>query len=168
MVTAMQISCVILAALAMLPAVAHALEMPGKMRLAPAVYVAVQGIYYPGFTIAGFGELAAIVASFVVLFLTPAGSLEFWLSAAAFVALVAMHVVYWLVTHPVNKTWMRSEQVGAAGATFFAVGGGKPRAEGTRSWAELRNTWEYSHVVRAALATLAFVALVVALSRVGE
>jgi hypothetical protein len=170
--TTMLIACVILAAVAMLPAVAHALELPGKMRLERDVYLAVQRIYYPGFTIAGFGELAAVVASLVVLPLAPRGSVEYWLSSAAFIALFVMHAVYWMVTRPVNKFWMNPEQLGAAGKSFFSAGreGGLAayRVDDAARWTELRNRWEYSHVVRAILAALAFVALVIALSRAGE
>ncbi len=35
---------------------AHALEWPGKMRLTREQYLAVQPIYYPGFTYAGICE----------------------------------------------------------------------------------------------------------------
>jgi hypothetical protein len=71
MLTAVQIVTVILVALAMVPALAHALELPGKMRLTQEVYVAVQRIYYPGFTIAGISEPAGFLATIVLLFLTP-------------------------------------------------------------------------------------------------
>jgi hypothetical protein len=42
---------------------AHALEFPGKLRLGKDAYLAVQQIYYPGFTFDGFvGELAAAIS----------------------------------------------------------------------------------------------------------
>jgi hypothetical protein len=66
----LQVFAVILAALAMVPAAAHALELPGKMRLHRNEYIAVQSIYYPGFTLAGIGEAASIPATFVLLLLT--------------------------------------------------------------------------------------------------
>lgn len=47
---------VIVLSLAMALAVAHALEMPGKMRLSREDYFTVQRIYYPGFTIGGISE----------------------------------------------------------------------------------------------------------------
>ena len=49
----LQVLTVILVVVALVPALAHALEWPGKMRLTKEAYVAVQPIYYPGFTIAG-------------------------------------------------------------------------------------------------------------------
>ncbi|HET7883004.1 MAG TPA: hypothetical protein VFL55_19120 [Acetobacteraceae bacterium] len=43
---------------------AHALEVPGKLRLPRETYIAVQQISYPGFTIGGaFGESGAILAT---------------------------------------------------------------------------------------------------------
>ena len=69
MLAAPQILAVIVVALAMVPALAHALEMPGKMRLGSDAYFAVQRIYYPGFTIAGVGEPAGFIAVGVLLLL---------------------------------------------------------------------------------------------------
>lgn len=48
----LQIFSIILVTLALTPALAHALELPGMRRLSQDVYVAVQKIYYPGFTLA--------------------------------------------------------------------------------------------------------------------
>jgi hypothetical protein len=42
-----------LAAVTMALSLAHALELPGKLRLGKEQYLAVQPIYYPGFTIGG-------------------------------------------------------------------------------------------------------------------
>jgi hypothetical protein len=49
----LHVIAITLAALAMAPAVAHALELPGKARLSKEAHVTVQQIYYPRFTIAG-------------------------------------------------------------------------------------------------------------------
>jgi hypothetical protein len=48
-----QVVAVFLASIAMSLAVAHALELPGKLRLSKENYVATQTIYCPGFTIGG-------------------------------------------------------------------------------------------------------------------
>jgi hypothetical protein len=55
----------------MAPAVAHALELPGKVRLPKEAYVTVQQIYYPGFRTAGVGEFAAFIAVALLLWSTP-------------------------------------------------------------------------------------------------
>jgi Domain of unknown function (DUF1772) len=147
----------ILAAVAFAPALAHALEMPGKMRLPKDSYFAAQTIYYPGFTIAGAAEPLALIATAILLAMTPRGSGEFWLTAAAFTGFVAMQAVYWLFTHPVNKVWLQGESLGAAGSGFFSLAAGRPGAPD--GWQRLRSRWEYSHVARAALAALSFAAL---------
>jgi hypothetical protein len=68
-----QVLTVFLVSLAMSLAVAHALELPGKMRLDRETYIAVQSIYYPGFTIGGlFGEGVGMIATLVLLLSTPA------------------------------------------------------------------------------------------------
>jgi hypothetical protein len=48
-----QVSAVFLLSVAMALALAHALELPGKMRLSREQYLATQTIYYPGSTIDG-------------------------------------------------------------------------------------------------------------------
>jgi hypothetical protein len=51
-----RVLALILIVLAMVPALARALELPGKLRLTKDAYFALQFIYYPGFTIAGISE----------------------------------------------------------------------------------------------------------------
>ena len=54
----LQVASIVLAAIGMGLSLAHALEYPGKRRLDRDTYLAVQAIYYPGFTIGGvFGEV---------------------------------------------------------------------------------------------------------------
>lgn len=86
----LRILTLILVVLAMVPALAHALELPGKLRLTKDAYFAVQPIYYPGFTIAGISEPAAIVSAIILLLLTPPGSDDFWLTLAALLGLISM------------------------------------------------------------------------------
>ena len=56
MMDSFQVFAVLIVVLAAVPAVAHALELPGKMRLTEDQYFATQRIYYPGFTFAGIAE----------------------------------------------------------------------------------------------------------------
>jgi hypothetical protein len=60
---ALEVLAVILAAVTMSLALAHALELTGKLRLSKEHYLAVQAIYYPGFTIAGIAEVGSIIAA---------------------------------------------------------------------------------------------------------
>ena len=79
MYVALQVLTVMLAAVTMALSLAHALEFPGKLRLGKEQYLAVQPIYYPGFTIGGIAEPAVILATLALLIMTPAGTAAFWL-----------------------------------------------------------------------------------------
>jgi hypothetical protein len=158
MLQLLQVVTLIIVAIVMAMALAHALEYLGKMRLGERDYRTVQAIYYPGFTFGGGSEPLAIILTFVLLLLTPA-SPAFWLTLGALIALVVVQAVFWLVTQPVNKHWVKGERLGGAGQAFFDAAG---NVEG--DWTALRNRWEYSHIARAALATTAFVLLLVAVT----
>jgi hypothetical protein len=159
MLTALQAVTLVLVALAMVPAVAHALELPGKMRLSKDTYLTVQRIYYPGFAIAGLAEGFSMVAAFALVLFTPRDSGMFIPSLGALILLLVMHAVYWVVTAPVNKVWLKGQQLSKAGTTFFRMNTRDDMAPDDE-WTALRNRWEYSHVVRAMLVTGAFVLLV--------
>jgi hypothetical protein len=151
---AIQIAAILLTALAMAPAIAHAFEFPGKRRLDRVAYVAVQAIYYPGFTLLGIAEPAALVAITVLLSLTPRNGPGFLMTALALLCVVGMQAVYWLVTHPTNKYWLTSAEtrLGKTGERFFAAGSAAHEAD----WMKLRDRWEYSHVARAGLSLVSF------------
>jgi hypothetical protein len=160
MLRAIQIAAIVLTALAMAPALAHAFEFPGKRRLDKGSYLAVQGMYYPGFTLLGIAEPAALIVTVIVLFVTPRHSTAFFLVALALVCVLGMQVVYWMFTHPTNRYWLESASVtlGKAGESFFAGG---PAAEAV-DWTKIRDRWEYSHIARAVLSFLSFVLMTLA------
>jgi len=161
MVRFFQILSIILVAIGMALSLAHALEYPGKRRLDRDTYFKVQTIYYPGFTIGGIGEPLAMMAVFAWLLFTPVQTATFWLIAAALAGLLLAHAIYWAITHPTNKVWLQGDQLGGAGAAFFARG----RAADEGKWTALRDRREYSHVARAVLTMLSLIALLVAAVR---
>lgn len=158
---------VLLVALAMALAIAHALELPGKM-LDKKTYYAVQPIYYPGFTIGGrIGEAGGTIATIVLLLLTRPASVDFWGTLVALLGLIAMQAVYWLVTHPVNQFWVAGTNLNRFSSGFFSFGANRSRAQNEArppDWTELRNRWEYSHVARAGCGLASFIALLIAIS----
>jgi len=85
MVVFLQVITFFLASIAMSFAVAHVLELPGKMRLSKENYIATQTIYYPGFTVGGIGEGASMLTTLVLLALTPINSQAFWWTLAGLV-----------------------------------------------------------------------------------
>jgi hypothetical protein len=161
---ALKIVSVVIVAVAMNMALAHALELPGKLRLPKEQYLAVQTIYYPGFTFAGFTEPLGVILTALLAFLTPWGSPSFWLTVGACVALALMHAIYWVLIHPVNNFWLRDTDLQGAGKTFFALGARERAQAGHMDWTYLRDRWEYSHAARAGLAMLALVLLVSAVT----
>jgi hypothetical protein len=133
-------------------ALAHALEYPGKLRLSKDAYIATQPIYYPGFTIGGaVGEFGGIIVTLALLLLTPFG-LDFLLVLGAVAGLIAMQAVYWTMTHPVNSFWLKDIKLGGAGKSFFGSDPLRTKNDNRPAeWTDLRDQWEYSHVIRAAL-----------------
>lgn len=168
MLKILQVLTVILVAVAMALALAHALELPGKMRLSKEQYYAMQPIYYPGFTIGGgVGEVGGTISTLVLLLFTPYGSTDFWLTFGALIGLVAIQAVYWLFTHPVNKFWLEGEQLDKFSAGFFSFGTNSSRLGNENhppDWTQLRDRWEFSHVVRAVVSLLSLIMLVVAVT----
>ena len=164
MVIVLEIATVVVVAIAMALALAHVLELPGKLRLSKEHYLAMQPIYYPGFTYAGMAEPVGLLLLLLLLFLIPAGTMNFYLILAAFLALSAMHAAYWLLTHPVNNFWLKDFKLKGAGALFFSMGRGNKADHHRKDWTELRDRWEYSHMLRAGfgLASLILIAAAVA------
>jgi len=66
----LEVLTVLLVAVAMALALAHALELPGKLRLSKDAYIAMQPIYYPGFTIGGGGVHAGFAMLSLALLVT--------------------------------------------------------------------------------------------------
>src|SRR5215471_13412979 len=117
----LQVFTVVFVAVAMALALAHALELPGKMRLDKKTYLAVQTIYYPGFTYGGLGEGLGMLVVLILLLMTSPRRSAFWWTMMAFVALLAMQAVYWLITHRVNKFWLKDTQLTGAIGGFFTL-----------------------------------------------
>lgn len=163
MLATLKVLALVAAAIAMALALSHALEWPGKMRLTKEEYLAVQAIYYPGFTFGGAAEPLAILLVIILLGVTQAGTAIFWLITGALAALIAMHAAYWLLTHPVNNFWLKGFRLKRAGARFFSLGASRQNGA-EPDWKELRDQWEYSHLLRAGLGLLGFILLAAAIA----
>ena len=160
MYIAFQIMTVMLAAVTMALSLAHALELPGKLRLNKEQYLAVQAIYYPGFTLGGIGEFASVAAAVTLLILPPRNSPQFWLISAALAALVAVQVIFWTMTQPVNKYWLQNTELSRVATRFFQTSSTVPAGD----WTVVRDRWERSHVLRAVASVLAVLLLTTAVA----
>lgn len=158
MLQVLQVLTVLLVAVALTASLAHALELPGKLRLAKEAYLAVQPIYYPGFTWAGAGEFGALAALLLLTIFTRGTA--FWLTLGALVCLACAHAIYWLFTHPVNNFWLKDVALKGFGRGFFSFAAQRDEAP---DWRALRDRWEYSHVARAAFALAGFTLLITAI-----
>lgn len=167
MLLALQVIAVFLVAVAMSMALAHALEFPGKARLDEKTYMTVQTIYYPGFTIGGIGEMLAVIATMILMVRMRHNRAVFWWTFIAFLAIASMHAVFWCITQPTNRYWLKNQHLSKAGAKFFSI---DPITRSTSiesnypDWKHLRNRWEYSHIIRAVLSGIALITLVVAIA----
>jgi hypothetical protein len=104
----------------------------------------------PGFTFGGLGEGLGTLATLILLLTTPRNRAAFWWTFTGLIALAAMQAVYWLITHPINKFWLKDTQLKGAAGEFFSLDPMKKGAasEGSsEGWKRLRDRWEYSHVV---------------------
>src|SRR3546814_9519918 len=73
--------------------------------------------------IGGICEPAAIVALAALLLMTGTDTPAFTGILVTLVAAITGQAVYWLVTHPVNKSWIAERPLGEAGGKFFGTGG---------------------------------------------
>ena len=156
MLRTIQLVTVLIVVLAVVPSGAHALELPGKLRLAREQYLMVQRIYFPGFVlVGGIAETLSVFATLGLLIMLPSGTQQHRLTLAALVALIVMRAIFWIVTQPANQVWLR-EQPAHSSSTA-------PKADISKNssdWMLQRSRWEYSHLVRALLAYSAVVLLV--------
>ncbi len=109
---------------------------------------------------------AGIVATLILMFAVRNKGVMFWWTLTAFVALLAMHAIFWLITQSVNRYWLKNQGLGTAGSKFFALDRANrvTSSSSDPNWKHLCDRWEYSHIVRAVLSAIALIALVVAIA----
>ena len=159
----LQVFTLLLIAVTLAFSLAHAGELPGKLRLHKDDYLAVQTIYYPGFTIGGVSEPISVLA--LIAFVASIGfeNPAFGWALAALVSMALVNAIFWLVTQPVNKIWLQNQNLSGASQAFFSAGT-KRKASTPADWTTLRDKWEYSHVARAIFAMLGLIFFGVAIT----
>ncbi len=126
-------------AIALGPALAHLLEMPGKMRLAPELYFETQQLYsgWAWLAVVLLVQLAGIVAT---AWLARSDGIVLAASLVALAALIGAQVIFWVWTYPANVATSQWTQMPA-------------------NIEELRVRWEYSHAAGAVLQLVAMASL---------
>jgi len=158
-----EVTALLLLAIAMAASLAHALEFPGKRRLDRSTYLAVESAYYPSFALSSVAEAAAVFAVLAVLFATPIRTPAFWWVSASMAGLFGMNVCYWLMARPANRAWLSRQAPGASTPDQRDLAGPWGRAPAP-DWRRLRDRWEWSHAVRAFLALLSLGSLTAAVA----
>jgi hypothetical protein len=141
---AWRFSAVMSTAMTMSAAVAHLMELPGKMEYEPPLYVRLHRTLYPTFgRTAGPAEAVAVATTGVLAWVVRRRHRRLsGLTGVAAGCLAAAHAIFWGVVQPANVTMMRW-----------------PLDAIPEDWAKWRNRWEYGHAVRAGLVTTALSAL---------
>lgn len=129
--------------LALVPAGAHAMELPNKIHLARDEYLVAQKLYRGWQRVAPVVILALASTAALVGQMRTAGTAPEAASIVAFLCIAATQVVFWTFTFPVNR------------AT-------RNWTEAPSGWEALRRKWEYSHAASAVLNLVAFIAAVLA------
>ena len=129
--------------LALVPAAAHAMELPNKIRMTKDEYLVAQKLYRGWQFMAPVVILALLSTAILVVEAKGAGARSETASIIAFLCIAATQVVFWVFTFPVNRTTQNWTEAPA-------------------QWQRLRRKWEYSHASSAALNLVAFGAAVLA------
>jgi hypothetical protein len=135
----------ILAILALLPLLAHVLELPNKLALDGGLWLAVQQHLYRGWGpfLGGPAEIGALTTAAALLFVRRLNSRTRRLTAIATAAYGAMIVAFFVFNAPVNE----------------AVRGWTPTMLPS-DWPAYRLRWETGHALAAVLAVVGLVAMI--------
>lgn len=135
-------------ALALVPAMAHLLELPNKIGLPRDDYLTVQHVY-GGWALLGLVVYGAFFSTLALAILERRRTHEFRLALTAFLCIAGTQVVFWTFTFPAN----------AATRNWTVL---------PDDWIALRAQWEYSHAASAVLNLVALVAVILSVVRKSE
>ena len=130
----------LLAALALAPAMAHLLELPNKIDLPREDYLTVQQVYR-GWALLGVVVVGALLSSLVLAIMVRTRRGVFALTLFAFLCIVGTQIMFWTFTFPANQATDNWALLPA-------------------NWQQLRTQLEYSHAASAVLNLIALIALI--------
>ena len=126
-------------ALALVPLMAHLLELPHKINLSRDEYLVVQQIYR-GWNLLGIVVFGALASTLALTITMRHHRKAFIFALIAFLCIVGTQIVFWTYTFPTNQitnNWTTLPD----------------------NWTTLRRQWEYSHATSALLNLLAVISL---------
>jgi hypothetical protein len=127
-------------ALALVPAMAHLLELPNKINLPREAYLTVQQIYR-GWALLGFIVAGALLSNLILMIMVRAEPKAFVLTLITFLCIVGTQVAFWMFTYPANR----------ATSNWTTL---------PENWLQLRSQWEYSHAASAVLSLIGLITLI--------
>ena len=137
------------AALLMGLTIAHDLEIPGKHLLNGAEWIQMQNTFYGGFAIVGaVTEVGGLILTVILLFLLRRQRVNFILTLVAALCFAGTLIVFALGNQPIN----------------VLVAPWTPQTL-PANWRQTRDAWDAFHATSSALATLAFITLLIAILR---
>lgn len=140
---------IMLTAVALSAALAHLMELPGKMTYDAPLYVLLHRTLYPTFgQTAGWAEGLALFSVAGLTWRVRHRGAAFPLTATAAACQIAAMAIFLAFVQPVNRTM--------AGWPLDAI---------PPDWTDWRDQWEYGHAARAVLETAALAALVLSVLR---
>jgi hypothetical protein len=137
-----QFLAIVLTALALVPAGAHLFELPNKIDLPRDAYLTVQGIY-AGWAWFGIVDLGALVMNIVLAIELRRQHLARYFAGTAALCFVIFFAIFFTWTFPANQ----------ATANWTTM---------PDDWSGLRQEWEYSHAVNAAVMLIALCSVTLA------
>jgi hypothetical protein len=144
MVKTIQVTAILLTAIAMAAGWAHLLELPNKIHLPRNDYLTVQQIYR-GWAFLGVAVVGALISTVVLTTLQRGKGASFYLVLAATFSIALSLAVFFIFTFPANKATQNW--------TILPEG-----------WERLRFQWEYSHATGALLYFVALTMLAISAS----
>jgi hypothetical protein len=126
---------VVFAALALVPAAAHLIELPHKIGLTGSDYLIVQRLYR-GWNMAGIVVIGALLLMAALAYQLRGRQPAFGFALFALLCIAGTQIIFWTFTFPVNRETSNWTVLPA-------------------NWIALRSRWEYSHAASAVLNILA-------------
>jgi len=128
-------------ALALVPVLAHLLELPNKINLSREDYLTVQQIYR-GWALLGFVVFGAVTSTLVLTIMVRHEPRRFLSALIALLGIVGTQVLFWTFTYPANQATQNWTTL-------------------PDNWIDLRKQWEYSHAGSAVFNLVGFIAIIV-------
>ncbi|WP_201864437.1 DUF1772 domain-containing protein [Microvirga soli] len=137
-----QFFAVLITALALVPTGAHLFALPNKINLPRDAYLSVQGIY-AGWAWLGLFDVVALILNVTLAIMLRRQRPAVYFAWTAALCLVAFFAIFFAWTFPANQ----------ATANLTTI---------PDDWSRLRQEWEYSHAVNAAVMFVAFCSVTLA------